>query len=150
MHPLRNTFTRMQGRYSNISKWLRRVSWYLMHIILAWFSSYISKSSMSNVFAKDCYGHACDVIYLIHPIVLLEALSRRENHVIAYGRNANCVIALSKTEAVSWAQRNNRSKFIGRERDLPGHRTNSLITLKTWKSVKHPGLFWHRCDILMN
>ena len=45
---------------------------------------------------------------------------RRENHVIAYCRNANYDIALSKTltEVVSRAQRNIRSKLIDQERDV--------------------------------
>ena len=47
---------------------------------------------------------------------------------IAYGQNANSVIALSKTEVVSWAQRNNRSKLIGREHNLPGHSRNFTQT----------------------
>ena len=47
-----------------------------------------------------------------------------------YRPNANCVIALgAETGVVSRALRKNRSKLIGRERDLQGHRTDRASVL---------------------
>ena len=74
---------------------------------------------------------------------------RRENHVIAYCRNANYDIALSKTltEVVSRAQRNIRSKLIDRERDVGTGATKERVhsPFKCIHSWNQPGLYCLRC-----